>query len=132
MSLAKLVLVAAVAAVSLLPAAAMAQDDAGPVVITLSEYRFTPADITLTHGQHYVFRITDSGKRDHDLTAKEFFKTVTLDPDATGSVKEGVVDLTPGVTADIGFTPNQAGTFEMHCGHPFHAMLGMKGHIVVR
>ena len=29
-------------------------------------------------------------------------------------------------------TPQKPGTYEMHCTHPFHSMLGMKGQIVVR
>ena len=139
MSPAKLLALAAIGALSVLPAGAIAQsaqsdktDQGSLIPIELSEFKFAPAEITLTHGQHYVLRLTNSGKRGHDLTAKDFFKTVTLDPDSTSAVKDGSVDLTPGVTADVGFTPNQTGTYEMHCSHPFHSALGMKGHITVR
>ena len=44
----------------------------------------------------------------------------------------GEIDLAPGVAADVALTPQTTGTYEMHCGHPLHAMLGMTGHIVVR
>jgi len=129
----KLAPLAAVAALGLLPIGASAQSDQGSVIaVELSEYKFTPSEIVLDAGKHYVFRLTDSGKRNHDLEAKAFFQTVTLDPESASAVKDGDVDLTPGVTADVGFTPKTAGTFEMHCTHPFHAMLGMKGRIVVR
>jgi plastocyanin len=57
---------------------------------------------------------------------------VTLDPDSASAVKDGDVDLTPGVAADVGLTPETVGTYEMRCTYPFHALLGMKGHIVVR
>jgi uncharacterized cupredoxin-like copper-binding protein len=133
MSPLKLTPLAAVAVLGLLPAGAIAQGDQPTVIsVELSEYKFTPSEIVLQKGQHYVFRLADSGKRDHDLEAKAFFQAVTLDPDSASAVKDGDVDLTPGVTADVGFTPQTAGTYEMHCTHPFHAMLGMKGHIVVR
>ena len=131
--LAKLLPIAAVAFLGGMPASATAQGDKGSVIaIDLSEFKFSPSDITLNKGQHYVFRLSDTGKRAHDLSAKAFFQTVSLDADSTSAVKNGDVDLTPGVIADVGFTPNQAGTFEMHCTHPLHAMLGMKGHIIVR
>jgi uncharacterized cupredoxin-like copper-binding protein len=121
MSPLKLVPLAAVAALGLLPLGAVAQGDQPGVI-----------PVELNKGQHYVLRLTDTGKRDHDLSAKAFFQTVTLDADSASAVKDGDVDLTPGVTADVGFTPQTAGTYEMRCTHPFHAMLGMKGHIVVR
>jgi uncharacterized cupredoxin-like copper-binding protein len=128
----KLAPLAAVAALGLLPVSAVAQGDQPTVIpVELSEYKFAPSEIALNKGQHYVLRLTDSGKRDHDLSARAFFQTVNLDPDSASAVKDGDVDLTPGVTADVGFTPQTAGTYEMHCNHPFHAMLGMKGHIVV-
>ncbi len=133
MSAFKLAPLAAVAALALLPVGAAAQGDQATVIpVELSEFKFTPSDITLSKGQHYVLRLTNGGKHDHSLSAKAFFKTVTVDADAASAVKDGEIDLTPGVAADVGFTPQTAGTYEMHCTHPLHAMLGMTGHIVVR
>jgi plastocyanin len=37
-----------------------------------------------------------------------------------------------GESADVSFTTGAPGSYEMHCTHPLHAMLGMKGRIVVR
>ena len=48
------------------------------------------------------------------------------------SPSTGEIDLTPGVTADVALAPQTTGTYEMHCSHSLHAMLGMTGHIVVR
>ena len=133
MSHAKLLPLAAVAALGLLPVGAIAQGDQPTVIpVELSEFKFTPSEIALNKGQHYVLRLTNGGKHDHDLSAQAFFKTVTLDADSASAVKDGVIDLTPGVAADVGFTPQTAGAYEMHCDHPLHAMFGMKGHIVVR
>jgi uncharacterized cupredoxin-like copper-binding protein len=133
MSPLKLIPMAAMAALGLLPVDAAAQGDQPTVIsIELSEFKFTPSDVVLDKGRRYVLRLTDGGKHDHDLIAKAFFQTVSMDPASASAVHDGEVDLTPGDVADVGFTPQTAGTYEMHCGHPFHASLGMKGHIVVR
>ncbi len=133
MSSLKLVPLAAIAALGLLPVGAAAQGDQPTVIsVQLSEFKFTPPEIMLNKGQHYVLHLTDSGKRDHSFTAKGFFQTVTFDPASASAVHDGDIDLKSGVTADVGFTPQTAGTYDMHCDHPFHATLGMRGHIVVR
>ena len=133
MSPLKLVPLAAVAALALLPVGAAAQSDQPTVIpVELSEFKFAPSEIVLNKGQHYVLRLTDSGKRDHDLSAKAFFQTVALAPGSAAKVKNGDVDLDEGESVDIALTPQKPGTYEMHCTEPFHAMLGMKGQIVVR
>lgn len=110
--------------------AALAQ----PVTINveLSEYRFTPSDLSLKQGQAYVLHLTNTGGKSHDLSAKAFFQTVALSPASASKVHNGDVDLDRGESADVALTPQKAGTYEMHCTEPFHSMLGMKGHIVVR
>jgi uncharacterized cupredoxin-like copper-binding protein len=124
--LAAIVLGAALAAAG----AAVAQ----PTVINiqLSEYKYAPMQLTLEHGQAYVLHVTNTGGKSHDLSAKAFFQTVALAPGAAAKIKDGDVDLDQGESADIGLTPQKPGTYEMHCTHPFHEMLGMKGQIVVR
>jgi plastocyanin len=104
-----------------------------PTVITvqLSDYRYSPATIELTRGQSYVLRLANSGRHGHDLAAKAFFQTVSLDPAAAPKVRDGNVEVDKGVSTDIALTPNKAGSYEMHCTHPMHSMLGMKGQIIV-
>ena len=107
---------------------------AQPTVINiqLTEYKFAPMQLTLDHGQAYVLHLTNTGGKGHDLSAKAFFQTVTLAPGSAAKVKDGSVDLDEGESADVALTPLKPGTYEMHCTHPFHSMLGMKGQIVVR
>ena len=109
--------------------AALAQ----PTVINiqLSEYKFAPMQLTLEHGQAYVLHLTNSGGKAHDLSAKAFFQTVALAAGSAAKVKDGAVDLDDGESADIAFTLKKPATYEMHCTHPFHAMFGMKGQIIV-
>jgi uncharacterized cupredoxin-like copper-binding protein len=107
---------------------------AQPTVINiqLTEYKYAPMQLTLDHGQAYVLHVTNTGGKGHDLSAKAFFQTVTLAPGSAAKVKDGGIDLDEGESADVALTPLKPGTYEMHCTHPFHAMLGMKGQIVVR
>jgi uncharacterized cupredoxin-like copper-binding protein len=107
---------------------------AQPTVINiqLSEYKYAPMQLTLDHGQAYVLHVTNTGGKGHDLSAKAFFQTVTLAPGSAAKVKDGSIDLDEGESADVALTPLKPGSYEMHCTHPFHSMLGMKGQIVVR
>ena len=106
---------------------------AQPTVINiqLSEYKFAPMQLTLEHGQAYVLHLTNTGGKAHDLSAKAFFETVALAPGSAAKVKGGDVDLDEGESVDVALTPQKPGAYEMHCTHPFHSMLGMKGQIVV-
>jgi plastocyanin len=107
---------------------------AAPTVITvqLSEYKFSPVEIDLDHGQSYVLRVVNTGGKAHDLSAKAFFQSVTLAPASASEVKDGAVELAMGESADVALATGAPGTYEMHCTHPLHSMLGMKGRIVVR
>jgi uncharacterized cupredoxin-like copper-binding protein len=133
MSLIRLAPLAAIAALGLLPIGAVAQGDQPTVVsVGLSEFKLTPPEIVLNKGQHYVLRVTDNGKHGHSFSAKAFFRTVSFEPASAGALHDGEVELASGATTEVAFTPQTAGTYEMHCSHPLHAMLGMSGHIVVR
>ena len=115
-----------------LAAAGAAQAQPTVINVELSEYKFAPMQLTLTHGQAYVLHLTNTGGKSHDLSAKAFFQTVAFGPGSAAKVKGGDVDLDEGESADVALTPQTPGTYEMHCTHPFHSMLGMKGQIVVR
>jgi uncharacterized cupredoxin-like copper-binding protein len=123
---------AAVALCAPLAFAGAAQAQPTVINVQLSEYKFTPMQLTLDHGQAYVLHLSNTGGKDHDLNAKAFFQTVALAPGSAAKVKNGDVDLDEGESVDIALTPQKPGTYEMHCTEPFHAMLGMKGQIVVR
>jgi plastocyanin len=129
----KIGVAALMASIGLAAGAADAQTPGATVVtVQLSEYKFSPAEIDLDHGHSYVLRVVNTGGKAHDLSAKAFFQTVSLAADSGGQVKDGEVEVAMGESADVALVPNQPGTYEMHCTHPLHAMLGMKGKIVVR
>ena len=125
--------IAAGAVASVLAAGATSAQPAAPTVIEvqLSSFRYSPATIELNQGQPYVLRLTNSGGHSHDLKAKAFFQTVSLAPDSAAKVQDGDVEVGGGQTVDVALTPNTAGSYEMHCTHPMHSVLGMKGQIIV-
>jgi plastocyanin len=118
----------------LLAGGSAAAQGAAPTVIPvqLSSYRFTPAEIELTHGQPYVLRLHNVSGKGHDLRAKAFFQNVRLASGSESKVENGRVPVEEDQSVDIALTPLTPGAYEMHCSRPFHSMQGMKGEIVVR
>lgn len=113
----------------LLGADVAASQVAAPVQqIALYSYGYSPDPIVLNAGKavtlHFVNR---SGSR-HDFTAKKFFRSSRI---IAGNVADGEVDLRKGQSASVTLVP-AAGRYKVHCGKPFHEMLGMTGDIVVR
>jgi uncharacterized cupredoxin-like copper-binding protein len=111
---------------------APAQDAPSPITVQLTDYRYSPTEIDLTHGQSYVLHVVNPGGGGHDLSARAFFQAVTLAPDSAALVHDGDIEVKGGQSVDIAFTAGAPGTYEMHCTHPMHAMFGMKGKIVVQ
>ena len=123
---------AAGAALLVLAGAASAQPAPSNVIaVQLSEYKYSPAQIDLNHGQSYVLHLTNAGSKSHNFVARDFFQAVTLTPESAAKVHDGTVELAKDESADIAFSADKPGTYEMHCTHPLHAMLGMKGQIVI-
>ena len=108
-----------------------AQTDA-PVVITLSSYAFTPAAITLKSGAVTHLHFTNSGSKDHDFSAPEFFAAAQLAPEDQAKVQKGKVAVESGQSVDITVTPGPPGTFAVECTHFMHKMMGMHGTITVQ
>jgi len=125
-------LAAALTLAAALPLASAAVAQPQTIRVELSEYKFAPMEIDLAKGQTYVLHLTNTGSKSHDLSAKAFFATVALGPASAAKVKNGDIDVDEGESVDVTLTPQQAGAFEMHCTKFLHAMLGMKGQIVVR
>jgi plastocyanin len=115
----------------ILPCAGSAagQPVAAPVQgIALYSYGYNPDPIVLTAGKAVTFNFVNRATKGHDFTAKKFFQSSRI---ISGNVGEGEVDLAPGQSASVTLVP-AAGRYKVHCGHPFHKMLGMSGDIVVR
>ena len=103
-----------------------------PLTVTLTDYAFTPGTLDLKAGTAYQLHFVNSGSKDHNFSAPEFFTAAQIAPDDQAKVTKGQVGLGAGQTLDITVTPGGAGTFAAECTHFMHKMMGMHGNIVVQ
>jgi uncharacterized cupredoxin-like copper-binding protein len=114
-------------------------DPAAVVRIDLSEYAFSPAQVTLKAGRAVTLKVVNTGRAPH-MFASQYLGSQDLEiegadteVDAPNAVK--YVKLQPGKSAEIKFTPAQNGTFDFSCdvktGGRTHRDRGMKGQLVV-
>src|SRR5256712_977374 len=118
----------------------LAQPDPASVVrIELSEYAFSPAQVTLKAGKAVRLKVVNTGRATH-MFASTYLNTQDLEiegDDMEVDAPKGVkyVKLQPGKSAEIKFTPAQKGTFDFSCdvrtGGRTHRDRGMKGQLVV-
>lgn len=110
--------------------AGSAQDPVGmPIVaIEMQSYSYNPSPIHLEAGQPVMLQFVNRSSGGHDFTAREFFAASRI---LAGKVRDGEVEVAPGGARTLRLIP-AAGIYKVHCGHPFHSMLGMKSTIVVR
>ncbi|MES1974895.1 MAG: cupredoxin domain-containing protein [Pseudomonadota bacterium] len=101
------------------------------VEIDLSNFRFTPATITLHHGQPYVLHFVNKAGGGHDFVSKGFFAAATVEPRDRAALSKGGVSLDGGQSIDIHLTAPAPGRYEAHCSHFLHSSFGMTGAIVV-
>ena len=95
--------------------------------ITLSSYRFSPGPIYLAGGVPVRLVLVNSAGKNHDFTAKEFFRSSRI---LAGSASGGEISLDAGQTKTIDLIPAR-GTYKVHCGKFGHSMLGMSTTIIV-
>jgi len=119
---------------------ALAQPDPASVVrIELSEYAFSPAQVTLKAGRAVSLKVVNTGRATH-MFASTYLSSQDLEIDGADmevDAPNGVkyVKLQPGKSAEIRFTPAKKGTFDFSCdvktGGRTHRDRGMKGQLVV-
>jgi plastocyanin len=123
---------AAAAALSLAAFASVptsAQPVAAPVqTIGLYSYGYSPNPIVLAAGRPVTLTFVNRGRHGHDFTAKRFFRASRI---LSGSAPGGEVELAGGQSRSLTLIP-AAGRYKVHCGHPFHSLMGMRAEVVVR
>ena len=107
-------------------------ETATPISISLTDYAFTPGTLDLKTGATYQLHFVNSGSKDHNFSAPEFFAAAQVAADDQAKLSKGIVELGSGKSVDITVTPGQAGTFAIECTHFMHKMMGMHGNIVVQ
>jgi uncharacterized cupredoxin-like copper-binding protein len=110
--------------------AAGAFADAAPVEVTLENFNFNPATLHLRAGRPYRLELHNTAGGGHDFTAPEFFAAARVAPADAAKVAGGEVELSAGKSVTVHLIP-AAGRYKLVCTHVGHALLGMKGEIVV-
>lgn len=89
----------------------------GGQTVTMTEFKFEPANLTVKRGQEVVITLQNRGTVVHDWNVKDL------------NVNSPKVQ--PGQSATVRFTPNRTGTFRIECLEPGHAEAGMVGQLTV-
>ena len=120
---------AAAAALALSPADTGASQTPVPVqTIDLMSFAYRPAPIVLRAGQPVTLTFVNRGKGSHDFTAPAFFGSARI---LSGQAPRGAVVLRGRQSASVTLVP-AAGRYQVHCGRPFHKMMGMQTAVLVQ
>jgi plastocyanin len=103
-----------------------------PIAVALTDYAFTPSALNLKVGIAYQIHFINNGSKDHSFSAPEFFADSQVVPADMAKLKNGIVEIDSGQSADVTVTPGRAGTYAFICTHFMHKMLGMHGEITVQ
>lgn len=98
--------------------------------VELSNFDFTPREIRLQAGKPYELVLANVASGGHDFAAPEFFAAAQVSAAHALLIAAGKVEVPGGETRTVHLVP-QAGTYDLVCTHTGHALLGMKGSIVV-
>ena len=110
------------------PASVAGSQPAKPTVgIALASYSFAPNPIYLAGGVPVRLVFTNRSGQTHEFDAPLFFRSARI---LSGSAPAGEVELKGGQTKVVELVPTR-GTYKVHCGRPFHTILGMTARIIV-
>jgi plastocyanin len=103
-----------------------------PISISLTNFAFTPQQVTLEHGSTYRFHFVNDSSSNHNFSAPELFDAVTIAPDDQSKVVDGSVDVPSRTSVDVKIVPNAPGSYEVRCTHLLHAMFGMTAAVAIK
>jgi uncharacterized cupredoxin-like copper-binding protein len=111
-------------------------DEQQEVVVELSEFSFTPSDLTFQAGLPYVLTIRNGGKEKHYFTAHAFYRAIATRKAESDQSEVKVpyftaIEVFPGKEVELYFVPVLPGTYELFCEIEGHAEAGMRGTITV-
>jgi len=111
-------------------------DSAETIRIEMSEFKFTPSDITLEAGKPYILELVTVGAVKHEFTASDFFASAAWRKVESGESEVKAtyfkeVEVFPGKQADLYLVPIEPGTYELVCEIEGHFEAGMFGTITV-
>ena len=107
---------------------ASAADPPRPLVyITLASYAFQPSPIYLPAGVPVRLVFTNRSGSTHEFDAPLFIRSARI---LAGSAPNGEVEVKKRRSVVVDLIPAR-GTYKVHCGRPFHTMLGMTTRVIV-
>jgi plastocyanin len=87
--------------------------------------------LRLQRNTTYTLHLTNHAMGGHSFSAPELFGAVTVTQQESGKIIGGKIEVPPGETVDVTFTPIKAGTYRIVCSHFLHPTMGMHGEAVV-
>ncbi len=110
------------------------------VTVTLKEFAFEPASISVSAGQPVEITLINAGAVEHDFAIEVIpVEDVSTEGSMSGhdmSAQHAEFDLHtatgPGETSILKFTPTQPGTYKIICSVPGHLEAGMTGELIVK
>ena len=98
--------------------------------VELSNFDFNPREIRLRAGRPYTLVLANVGSGGHDFAAPEFFAAAQVRASDAAMVASGKIEVAGGTSEQVHLVP-AAGEYDLVCTHTGHALLGMKGRIIV-
>lgn len=98
--------------------------------VELSSFGFAPRELHLHAGQPYTLVLTNTASGGHDFSAPEFFAAARVQPGDAALIEDGEIEVPARSTRTVHLIP-AAGSYKLTCTHTAHALLGMKGRIIV-
>lgn len=93
---------------------------AGSVKVTMTEYKFDPATVTVPHGK-VVFYLVNAGTASHDM----------IIVDGSGNRLDASDLVSSGEATVLTVSDIAAGTYTFYCDQPGHRANGMEGTLIV-
>lgn len=97
-----------------------AQQPAGSIKVTMTEFKFDPSTISAPSGK-VVFWLVNAGTTQHDLAIR----------DQSGSTIATSELVSAGDTKEFDVSNIAAGTYTIFCTQPGHEANGMKGQLTI-
>jgi plastocyanin len=102
------------------------------VSVTASEFKFDPADVTVTSGQTVNVSLKNTGSVDHTWVVLKQGVNDTTSTQFSADQALVTVKAAAGQTGTGSFTAPAAGQYEIICDVPGHLDSGMKGTLTVK
>jgi uncharacterized cupredoxin-like copper-binding protein len=129
----KKILIVSMMMLALLLTACGNSGPATKINFTLTDFAFSPGEVTVPAGQEITLHITHAGSMEHNFMVMKFgtYAGEIFDEADQDNVFWEMA-LQPGDSKTVLFTaPERPGTYQVICGMPGHLQSGMVGKLIV-